>query len=164
MKAESIPNFPRYLITKGGDVWSEKTNRWLKPSAKKNGYLYVTIYDANKKRHSKSIHSLVAETYLGPRAEGWVVNHKSGVKLDNDLNNLEYITVSQNNAHAYSMGLSSKRGSKASGSKLTEKQVSEIKKLLTEEELSHGQIAKKFQVCRTTITMISTNKTWRHVK
>lgn len=163
MKAEAIPNFPKYSITKGGDVWSEKTNRWLKPSAKGNGYLYVTIYDANKRRHSRSIHSLVAETYIGPRAEGWVVNHKSGIKTDNDLNNLEYITISQNNAHAYEMGLASKMGSKAGGSKLTEKQVVSIKRLLIDKALSHDQIAKKFSVCRTTITMIATNKTWRHV-
>ena len=164
MKAKAIPNFPEYFVAKDGDVWSEKTNRWLKPSAKGNGYLYVTIYDAKKRRHSKSIHSLVAETYLGPRAKGWVVNHKSGIKTDKALNNLEYVTISQNNVHAYDMGLSSRKGSMAGGSKLTETQVTEIKRLLSEKLLSHEQIAGKFEVCRTTITMIATNKTWRHVE
>ena len=78
MKAEVIPNFPEYFITKGGDVWSEKTNRCLKSYAKGNGYPYVIIYDADKRRHSGSIHSLVAETYLAAKAEGWVVNHMMG--------------------------------------------------------------------------------------
>lgn len=164
MNVETIPGFPRYFVTKDGAVWSDKTKRWLNPSIKRNGYLYVTIYDTNKRRRSRSIHSLAAEAYLGSRPKGWVVNHKSGVKTDNALTNLEYVTVSQNNAHAYDMGLSSRRGSKAGGSKLTETQVARIKLLLGEKFLNHEQIAMRFGVYRTTITMIATNKTWCHVE
>ena len=159
MKDEIIPEFPTYSITTDGSVWSQKTKRWLNPSAKRNGYLYVTIYDKDKKRYSRSIHSLVAEAYIGPRSNAQVVNHKSGNKLDNALHNLEYITVSQNNAHAYKIGLSSRKGSRAGGAKLTEKQVATIKRLLAKEQLSHAQIAEKYEVSRTTITMIANHKT-----
>ena len=43
-------------------------------------------------------------TFIGTRPEGMVVNHKNGVKTDNRLENLEYITSRENTIHAFKMG------------------------------------------------------------
>lgn len=64
-----------------------------------HGYKYVNI--DNKHR---SIHRLVMEAFFGPDKMR-VVNHKDGDKSNNKLENLEYLTVLENNIHAIETGL-----------------------------------------------------------
>ncbi len=70
--------------TKGG---------FLKPSISKSGYLCVTLSKNNKTKRFP-IHRLVANNFLE-------VNHKDGNKLNNKLNNLEFVTKSQNILHRF---------------------------------------------------------------
>ncbi len=56
-----------------------------------SGYLLVGI---EGKVHT--IHSLVAEAFLGPRPKGYDIDHISGDKTDNRLCNLEYVTHKEN--------------------------------------------------------------------
>jgi hypothetical protein len=65
-----------------------------------NGYLIVKL---NNK--SVQIHQLVALFYLGERNENLVVNHKDGNKLNNKIENLEYVTIAENIKHAVKNGL-----------------------------------------------------------
>lgn len=51
---------------------------------------------------TKSIHRIIAETFLHGNCDA-IVNHKDGNKLNNNVDNLEFITQSQNIHHAYSM-------------------------------------------------------------
>jgi hypothetical protein len=50
------------------------------------------------KRNKKTvyIHTLVAESFLGARPEGMVIDHINGDKSDNNLSNLRYVTVAEN--------------------------------------------------------------------
>ncbi len=63
------------------------------------GYLATKIF--NKVR---TIHSIIGENLFGHK-EGYSMNHKDGVKTNNALDNLEYITIAENIKHAVSMGL-----------------------------------------------------------
>lgn len=72
---------------------------------KRTGYRTVTLYDNNRNGKIKSIHRLVAETFLDNPNDYPVINHKDGNKLNNNVNNLEWCTVSHNVKHAYSIGL-----------------------------------------------------------
>jgi hypothetical protein len=54
------------------------------------------------------IHVLVAEAFIGPRPDGLVINHKNGIKADNNVENLEYVSYAENNAHALQIGLNSR--------------------------------------------------------
>lgn len=62
------------------------------------GYQRVTLSIGNSQRNFQ-VHRLIAEAFLGHQPDGQEVNHKNGVKHDNRIENLEWVTKSQNNAH-----------------------------------------------------------------
>jgi hypothetical protein len=72
----------------------------LKPKRDKDGYLYQNIWAENKTKTVKN-HQLVLRAFVGPTPKGQMPNHKNGIKSDNRLANLEYMTPAQNNLHSY---------------------------------------------------------------
>lgn len=69
------------------------------------GYVHHILHKAGEKPKNVLAHILVAEAFIGPRPEGHVVNHKNGDKSDPRLDNLEYVTPSENHMHALENGL-----------------------------------------------------------
>ena len=71
------------------------------------GYPKVTLHKEGK-RKTKLVHRLVMENFTNePFNE--TVNHKDGVKTNNDITNLEWCTYQENTLHAYSVGLMTPR-------------------------------------------------------
>ena len=68
------------------------------------GYRRVILSDGNRKRY-EFVHRLVAETFIENPDNKPCVNHKNGRKLDNRVNNLEWVTYKENNNHAQKNGL-----------------------------------------------------------
>ena len=126
------------------------------------GYMCVCLYNDGK-RHTALVHHLVTKSFLGDRPLGREVNHINGDKKNNRLENLEYVTSSENQRHAYRIGLKSNKGEKHPGSKLTEDDVYEILHLL-ETGVAQAEIARCFDVTRTTIWRIAHGKNWTHLK
>ena len=50
---------------------------------------------------NRTIHRLVLDAFVGEKLKGMQCNHKNGIKTDNKLENLEWVTPSQNRKHAY---------------------------------------------------------------
>lgn len=90
--------YPSRAISKHGRVFSNCTGRWveLKSYVANTGYLMVHAGQGKM----VTVHSLVAEVWIGPRPDGMQVNHKDGVKLHNTWTNLEYTTPKENSTHA----------------------------------------------------------------
>jgi len=80
----------------------------LKGHRNAKGYLRVALSRPDRPRSCRAvpIARLVAEAFIGPRPQGYQVNHKNGIKTDNRASNLEWCTGSENVRHAIRTGLS----------------------------------------------------------
>jgi hypothetical protein len=97
-----------YSVSSHGRVRREigrncKAQRLLKPQIDR-GYQVVILMNRGANRSAR-IHSLVAEAFIGERNKGFEINHKDGVKSNNRLFNLEYVSHSDNMLHAVRTGL-----------------------------------------------------------
>lgn len=91
---------PDYSVSSLGSVIKKEIGRLLTTYCSK-GYLVVTL---NRTKHS--LHKLVATAFLGTApSKDHVINHKNGDKKDARLENLEYVTLSENSLHAMKTGL-----------------------------------------------------------
>jgi len=138
--------------------------RILKPTPDRAGYLRVVLYRGGK-RFRVYVHRLVLETFIGdapsPKHEG---NHKNGNKADHRVENLEWITPSENCKHAFRMlGREIIRGEAHVNAKLTRDDVIEIRRLYATGEHTQAELGKRFGVHATTIGLIIRRETWQHV-
>lgn len=97
-----------YQISNLGNIKSlprkNAKGKILNPSTNNRGYLRVGLCFKEKVRY-ESIHRLVAEAFIPNRKNLPEVNHINGNKLDNRVENLEWVTKGQNQIHAYKTGL-----------------------------------------------------------
>lgn len=133
-----------------------KSERILKPCVAGKGYLSACLCKNGVSTH-KYIHRMVAECFVPNPYKLPVVNHIDGNKLNNFFENLEWVTYSDNNKHAYNSGLKDK-GEKYYNAKLTEQQVHEIRRLGKYDTFQ--MIADKYGVSRATIRDVLLGKTW----
>ena len=91
-----ISEFPRYKISRSGNIWSFSSNDIIKPY-EEDGVLKIKL-TKDKKQSTQSIHLLVARTYLPePDLANMSIRHKNMNKLDNRLGNLEWVPKKGNN-------------------------------------------------------------------
>ena len=88
-----------FLISSEGNLFSKRTNKILKQNKVSGGYL-AHITKIKGKNVVLKIHREVAKAFIICDYVGLVVNHKDGVKTNNNLNNLEWVTHKQNTQHA----------------------------------------------------------------
>ncbi len=136
----------------------------LKQYIDERGYPYIAFSDKAHKRYKKRrIHQLVGTSFVSGYKTGLQINHKNGIKTDNGISNLEWVTGSQNIAHAHKIGLLNLRGENhPGGSKLTEKDVL----VIIDQPRMKGsglRLAKQFGVSRSTISAIRHKKSWKHL-
>lgn len=92
------------------------------------------------------------------------VNHIDGNKWNNNIINLEWATRSENQKHAYKIWLQqSKKWEDCPLSKLNKKDVTEIRRLYKNWGIYQNDIAKMFNVARTTISAITNNYNWKNI-
>jgi hypothetical protein len=101
---KQIIGFDKYSITENGDVWSHCHKKFMKTELDDNGYKTVRLTLPNLYKRYK-VHRLVALTYLQNKLNKKCVNHINGIKTDNRLCNLEWMTHSENCLHAFKIGL-----------------------------------------------------------
>lgn len=102
----SILEATNYEVSTYGRIKNSITNQILKGRLCKNGYLQVSIKikDTNKFQN-RYIHRLVAQYWISNPEKKKEVNHKDGNKENNNINNLEWVTPSENQKHRHSIGI-----------------------------------------------------------
>ena len=179
MIIKPIPNFPDYLISDSGIVYSiaeranrgKPTNPVIKSQWICSGYKAVSL-QLNGNPCKRYIHNLLLETFVCSRPDGYQCRHLDSNPLNNNLSNLEWGTRSENQKDRLSVGKDN-RGSKHGMSKLTEMQVKEIKRLATSankgvRKIDNGgnykTISEKFNISKAAVGSIVSGRSWGWLK
>ena len=87
----TIPQYPKYSASSEGEIRNDKTGRILKQEKHRCGYRQLSVGKGNQ----EYVHRLVASAFYGlqPSME---VDHINGNKADNRVENLRWVTKSQN--------------------------------------------------------------------
>jgi NUMOD4 motif/HNH endonuclease len=80
-----------YQVSDLGQVRNTQTSKILHPTKLKNGRIYVTLSSDGFQKKC-TVHSLVADAFLGECPAGHEIRHKDGDHTHNELSNLEYIS------------------------------------------------------------------------
>ena len=93
------------MISNCGRVFNKYLNIYLKPGISTCGYLSLSLSTDHGKVMAQ-IHRLVMMSFRPiPNYSLFQVNHINGIKTDNRLMNLEWCTRSENQKHAFRIGL-----------------------------------------------------------
>ena len=144
-----IEGYQGYFVSDTGAVRG-KMGKILRGAISRN-YRYVVLRKGSS-GHSKAVHRLVAQAFLGPPPNGCEVNHKDGNKMNNATNNLEWLTRRQNMRHAESLGLSK--------AKLNLRKAAVIR-CKRKSGISVRTLAQEFDVHPKTIYRVLSGKLWR---
>ena len=91
-----------YEVSNTGLVRNKNTGKILKGRLSKSGYLQVSIkIDETNKFANRYIHRLVALYFIANPENKREVNHKDGDKENNNIDNLEWVTSSENQIHKH---------------------------------------------------------------
>jgi hypothetical protein len=99
MTVKSVPGYEGlYSVSNDGRVFSHIRNRELKPKIDRYGYKVVSLYKDGKTR-CFTVHRIVAITFIPNPFSKSSVNHINEIKTDNRVENLEWVTVKENDNH-----------------------------------------------------------------
>ena len=151
---------------KGYEVWSDGSIRnkgacsFKKPSLNPKGYTYSQFYYEGAP-HGWLWHRFIAEAFLGACPDGYEVNHKNGIRDDNRLSNLEYLTKSQNNQLSYDSGRRVVKGTHNANCKHTEAQIREVCERLEKDDFkSRTALGRELGIPKHTIHSIAKKQQW----
>ena len=129
-----IKSLPKVRRNRSGTYIQKE--KLLKLSNTSTGYKKVELYK-DKKRKSFKVHRLVAQAFIPNPENKREVNHIDGNKHNNKVNNLEWVTSSENKIHAFKMDLNPTK---------RDLDENEIIRMYCEEKMSIHQIAKELNV------------------
>ena len=156
-----------YRVSNSGEIYSIRKNNKkilkMKHWLDKDGYHTVKLCK-NKKQKQYRVHRLVAEMFVENTNNLPQVNHLDGNKDNNNVLNLEWITLRNNIIHGYKIGLY-RTGSKRCNSKLEEHEIKWIRENYIKGSREYGSrpLARKFNVTKTCIYYIVNNVTYREI-
>ncbi len=95
-----VKDYPNYQISSCGRLMTISTGRLKQFPISSGGYYYTNLWNQGKGK-TLQVHQLVYTNVTGDQnLEGYVINHKDGNKLNNNIDNLEKISYKENNLHA----------------------------------------------------------------
>jgi hypothetical protein len=143
------------IVYENGVVLNNTTQKQIKFHIS-NGYLRARIGNKNE-----YLHRLIAMCFISDFDKKLSINHKDGNKLNNNVNNLEVVSLSENTKHAHIIGLikQSNKGESNGSSKLTQKQAEEI----FHSNLPLKELSVIYNISMSTISQIRNKKKWNTI-
>lgn len=161
-----VEGFENYYVSTTGRVYNTATSRFIGNKRSDN-------YEYRKVKLSKDgvkkfidVHRLVAEAFIPNPFNLRCVNHIDGNKANNCVENLEWCSYSENTRHAMRIGIANiKCGEESSFSKLTEKEVIEIRKSYVpySRDFNYIKLAEKYGVSERAVRNCVKRNTWKNV-
>jgi hypothetical protein len=145
----------KYKVSNWGKVINTKTNKFITPHF--DGKYYTARLTHNKKTKGYKIHRLVAEYFIPNPENKSQVNHINGRKWDNCVDNLEWVTESENMIHSVIHNLKPKTVV------LSIVQVRRICELIAEGKYTSTEIAKKVGCSKYNVKNIKNKVNWKHI-
>lgn len=133
----------------------------LRPAPNPQGYLTVNVH-APSGRGNRTVHSLVAQAFIGPTPEHQEVRHLDGTRVNNTATNLAYGTRQQNVDDMLGHG-TNPHGESHWNAYLTDEVVAEIRQMAAA-DVPQCKIAKHFDISPTTVTVIVNGRAWQHLR
>lgn len=97
---KQIQNYEDYSVSRYGDIYSSKSNKFISQFTDNLGYNQVILYREGKRCY-KRVHRIVGETFIDNPQNYNMLNHINGNKQLNTTDNLEWCNNSQNIQHSY---------------------------------------------------------------
>lgn len=165
----------KLYVSDCGDFFRyRKRNNSFTKIGKKQQHGYIAV-NCNINGKDKQIygHRIVGKLFITNKIKEKIhINHKNGIRHDNRVENLEWVTPGENNIHSievlgkdYSIvseKLKKIVGTQKASAKLDDEKVVQIRKMLQNNKTCI-HISKIFNVNRRTIGDIKNNKSWKHV-
>lgn len=151
-----------YTITDEGLFYSDNSGLMKTRNKGNTDYQIINFMREDDKKKTYRAHRLVLMAFNPvEKMEQLEVNHIDGNKKNNSLSNLEWVTSSENQQHAYRTGLqkSQKGKTKNIQKRLTPQEVDEIR-AMRQEGISYKKIATKIGTSVSNVAKIVKHKTW----
>lgn len=163
MKISQIANASMYTIYEDGRIFSKYVNRFITPILdRKVGYYRIALkLDSGGKSHFL-VHRLLAIHFIPNPENKEEVNHIDGNKLNNSINNLEWVTRNENMAHAHKLKLRDNSGEGNPINILSEQDVLDIYNSLID-GARVSDLALKYNVSQPTIADIKAKRNWQYL-
>lgn len=147
----------------GNGAISWRAGRLITPNVNTAGYNQINLRKKGAPHKVPLVHHLVMLAFVGAIPAGQQVNHKNGIKTDNRLANLEYVTASENVQHGYDTGLHiANRGEQLTWAKLKEADIRPIRRLY-KFGVSAEELAARYGVSSYAIKAVVYRRNWKHV-
>ena len=155
--ASSLGNIRRETPKRGTN-----RKRHLRVTRLSSGYPYLSI-TRNRTRKNFFVHRLVLEAFVGPPpTPQHECNHKNGIRSDNRIENLEWVTRKQNMRHSFEiLGRQTLKGSRHNKAKFSDDQIADIRQ--SPSSISNKELASQYGVSHSTIHRIRTYRLWKHL-
>lgn len=153
-----------YSIEPDGRVYSHSVNKYMVTKLDKDGYEAISLRN-NTGGYSKfGIHRLLIITYCPiENTEEMTVNHIDGNKKNNTLENLEWVTASENTRLAHETKLNNSVGENHGRAKLTEEQAKQVIDF-AKQGMTLREVQQEIPiVTKNMYNSIKHNRTWKHL-